>query len=266
MLIEKISEAVGGLCLPWQMKRVAVAEAEIAVIKAHKELQLTDIKQRAILRFNEEQIQYQRNMEATVAKTLPFLRETAEPNEIDNDWLTYFFDKSRLVSDEQMQSVWARILAGESNQPGSFSKRTVNLLSEMSKEDAEILTDLRCFCWNFNNHPIPVIITYGSNSVFGENGMDYSKLVQLSSLGIISLSTDAPVHLEVEHANLTASYFGRKMRFRGKPINHLPLGCITPTKMGHELLSLCTGKPVDKVWQTVSEYWKKYSPVEISDG
>ena len=51
----------------------------------------------------------------------------SKPENVEDDWLTHFFDKSCLISDKGMQNIWANILAGESNQPGSFSKRTADL-------------------------------------------------------------------------------------------------------------------------------------------
>ena len=32
---------------------------------------------------------------------------------MDNDWTVNFFDKSRIVSDDEMQNLWSRVLAGE---------------------------------------------------------------------------------------------------------------------------------------------------------
>jgi Protein of unknown function (DUF2806) len=37
-----------------------------------------------------------------------------------------------------MQNLWSRVLAGEANNPGRYSKRTVNLMSSLDKVDAEL--------------------------------------------------------------------------------------------------------------------------------
>ena len=47
-----------------------------------------------------------------------------------------------------MQILWARVLAGEANAPGTYSKRTVNLLSDFDKSDAELFTKLCGFGWH----------------------------------------------------------------------------------------------------------------------
>ena len=70
---------------------------------------------------------------------------------MDNDWTVNFFDKCRIVSDDDMQTLWSRILAGEANSPGSYSKRTVNFVSEISKEEADLFTSLCGFFVDFGS-------------------------------------------------------------------------------------------------------------------
>jgi hypothetical protein len=55
VLIEKISGAVGGYFKPYQIKRVAKAEAEAELIKAEAQLQITDLHRRAVNRFIAEE-------------------------------------------------------------------------------------------------------------------------------------------------------------------------------------------------------------------
>jgi hypothetical protein len=101
-LIKKVSHAVGGLLAPWQIKRVAKAETEAAIIKAQGEIQITDLHRRAMHRFVEEEARNQKNIEDITAKALPQLSDTSNPNAMDNDWITNFFEKSRIVSDGEM--------------------------------------------------------------------------------------------------------------------------------------------------------------------
>lgn len=271
LLVEKISDAVVGICGPWQMKRIATAKAEVDVINAHKKLQIADIKHRAMLRFEEEQIQYQRNMEITVQKALPIVQDDAQPNKIEKDWLTHFFDKSRLVSDDQMQDVWARILAGEANSPGSFSKRAINLLSEMSKQDAEMLNVLRQFCWEFDSRL--VLVVPDDTGFCNKHGLSLSCLRHLESLGLISFSDDIfGRDLPNPADGLVGTYFGRTVHLHHETIEgpddgwgpqsiSIGSGALTPS--AHELLSLCDLNPVDGMWEHMLEQWKHYSPKEV---
>jgi len=133
VLIEKISDAVGGIFKPYQIVRVAKAEAEAGRIQADARIQITDLHRRAMHRFLEEEAKKQSNIEAVTRKALPLLSEGSCPQNVEDDWITNFFDKSRIVSDEDMQRLWSGVLAGEANNPGTFSKRTVNLLADLDK-------------------------------------------------------------------------------------------------------------------------------------
>ena len=110
-LIKKISKAVGGIFAPSQIRRIAEAEAEATIIKAKSEagaarittqsdIERAELHQRTVHRLITEEIQHQENMENTTAKALPYLNEDAKPDSMDDDWITNFFDKCRIVSDE----------------------------------------------------------------------------------------------------------------------------------------------------------------------
>ena len=141
-LVKKIANGVGTLYEPRRIKNVTKAEAVAAKIKAESEIEITDLQWRAERRRLEEDTRHQKNMEDVTAQAEPHLNEDANPDGMDNDWIANFFDKVRIVSDNEMQSLWARVLAGEANVPGTYSKRTVNLLSDFDKSDAELFTKL----------------------------------------------------------------------------------------------------------------------------
>lgn len=62
---------------------------------------------------------------------------SSEP--INQDWKNRFFSIAEDISDEEMQKLWAQILAGEIKHPKSFSLRTLDVLRNISKEEAELL-------------------------------------------------------------------------------------------------------------------------------
>lgn len=55
---------------------------------------------------------------------------------IDDDWLHFFFDKAEKVSNESMQDIWARLLSGEFNKPGSISRKLLHIISIMDVHSA----------------------------------------------------------------------------------------------------------------------------------
>ena len=142
VLIRKISDAIGGGFKPRQIRRVAQAEADTEVIKAKSQVEITALQQRALTRFIMEESKKQDNIESITEKAIGQLDVSSTPQDIEDDWITNFFDKCRIISDEEMQILWAKILAGESNSPGTYSKHTINSLGSLDKTDAELFMAL----------------------------------------------------------------------------------------------------------------------------
>jgi len=66
--------------------------------------------------------------------------ESAE-NTFEFDWFMRFFDSVGSISNEDMQKLWAKILAGEIQEPGSFSLRTLETIRNMTTNEAKILNE-----------------------------------------------------------------------------------------------------------------------------
>ncbi len=143
VLIEKLASAGYILYEPTHIKRVAKAEAKAALIQAESEIEIDHLKRRTAHRLIEEETRYQKNMEEITAKAVNQLNDDADPNTIDDDWIIKFFDKSRLVTDDKVQDLWASILAGEANSAGSYSPKTLTILADMNQK---ALTLFNAFC------------------------------------------------------------------------------------------------------------------------
>ena len=182
-LVKKIAKGVGTLYEPRRIKNVAKAEAEAEKIKAASEIERTDLHRRAEQRRIEEEAKHQKNMEDITAKAAPHLNEDANPDAMDDDWVANLFDKCRIVSDDEMQSLWARVLAGEANTPGTYSKRTVNLLSDFDKSDADSFTKLCGFGWIIRN-VVPLVFDIQAD-IYNKHGINFNTLSHLETIGTL---------------------------------------------------------------------------------
>lgn len=59
-----------------------------------------------------------------------------ESGSFEFDWFIRFFDSVGNISNAEMQNLWARILAGEIHNHGTFSLRTLETLRNMNQEEA----------------------------------------------------------------------------------------------------------------------------------
>lgn len=257
-LIKKVSAAVGGVFEPWQIKRVARAEADAKLIAAQAEIDVTDLHRRATRRWFEEEARRQENMEEITRKAIQNLDADSNPNGMDDDWITNFFEKARIVSDKEMQDLWARVLASESNHPGSYSKRTVNMLGDLDKRDAEAFAALCRFSW-IVEELTPLVFDI-SAPIYGNNGINFGVLSHLDSIGLIHfndltgfLCVGLPKTIEV-------AYAGRplKLEFAQASDNQLEIGKVLFTQAGTELARICPAAPVPEFEEYVGQQWKAY--------
>lgn len=255
VLIEKISEAVGGYFKPYQIRRVARAEADAQIIEAQAHIEITDLQRRALIRFVGEEAKKQDNMEKITEKALPHLKESSKPDDIEDDWIANFFDKCRIVSDEEMQSLWAKVLAGEANSPGAYSKRTVNMLGSLDKIDARLFTSLCGFGW-FLGNIVPLIFNE-QEAIYNEHGIDFNALTHLDSIGLINFGVVTGFNRLKLPKRLSVLYYGTilSLEFQQEENNALGIGKVLLTSAGQELARICGAKPVEAFQDYVVRKW-----------
>lgn len=260
-LIEKISDAVGGIFKPYQIIRVAKAEAEANRIQTQSQIEVTDLHRRAMHRFLEEEAKKQMNIEAITKNALPLLEDKSAPQNVADDWITNFFDKSRIISDKDMQQLWSRLLAGEANAPGAFSKRTVNLLADLDKGDAELFMRLCGFNWMIGDL-FPLVFDV-QGDIYTRNGINFATLSHLESLGLIQLDSLAGFQSTGLPKMIALHYYGRpaNLTFPADVDNSLGLGHALLTRAGLQLAPVCGSTPVEGFFEFVYERWASESLV-----
>ncbi|MCA8830568.1 DUF2806 domain-containing protein [Hymenobacter pini] len=261
-LIEKISEAMGGTLRPWQIRRIAAAEADASIIKAEADIKITALQERALNRQIGETIRDQQAIESITVKTLPNLNEDAKPEDIERDWLTNFFDKGRLISDDEMQNLWAQILAGEANKPGTFSRRTVNFLSTLSRKEAQDfqkLCTLLCTAQRDDTDLNLIIDVHRLESL--PVALSYSELAHLDNIGLIAVSAGFMQGYSFDSKRLELNYRGQVLIVEvreGDDRDGIGSGNIVLTQLGNELASICNVEIDSECLRSVIDYTTQY--------
>jgi len=98
-------------------------------------------------RLNFQEAKKQLNIENVTAFAAEELKNeqpvTDEP--LDEDWTTRFFRIAEDISNEEMQALWGKILAGEIKQPKTYSLRTLELIRNLSKLEATTFMKVASF-------------------------------------------------------------------------------------------------------------------------
>lgn len=239
VLVEKISGAIGLLYEPTRIKREASAKAEAEKIHALANIEISEIEQRALNRLIHEEGKKQENIESITAQAAASVQEDASPENIEDDWISHFFDKCRNVSDKEMQGLWSKLLAGEANKPGSYSKRTIELISALDKSDAHLFTRLCSFVLTGGEF-IPAVLDYNAE-IYKRHEINFATLTHLDSLGLIKFNSLAGFMLQSLPKKVALSYYGTPISFtlQNESNNNLEIGNVWLTQVGQQLAPVC---------------------------
>lgn len=176
-LVKRACNAIGHIALPlvgvykaqveaYQRQIETVSEGKKTIEAAKVEKIVEEIKGDTGFIVNEkllrvtanrlvaEEVKKQINMENILAQVLPLLNEkTARPQDVDEDLLNDFLNRFKNVSNLDLQKYWAKLLAQEVNNPNSVSKKTLNVLSNMGKYDAELFEKLSSLVITIDGDP-----------------------------------------------------------------------------------------------------------------
>ena len=239
-LIERVSDAIGGIARPYQIVRIAKAEAKANAIATQSDIEIAQLRIRVVRRFINEQTRDQLNIERITYRAIPHLNADSEPGQIDDDFVVNLFDKSRLVSEEQVQDIWARILAGKANNPGTISRKTINILADMEKRGADLFTQLCLFVWAFPKDTEPVI--YSQEDLWKRNDMSFGALTDLESVGLIRIESSVLGQIGTDELPQTsvASYFGRHVEITSndRAGGRVPTGEVAFSSSGRQIYSI----------------------------
>ena len=132
----------------WQAERGA--RASLIDQLATVEERALSFQERAVLSFIGEVEESQANRENIAALTIEELasHEIPKDNNLDEDFIKRFYRYASDINREEAQRVWARLLAGEICFPGSFSLKTLDLLRNITKEDAEDIIEINSYVFD----------------------------------------------------------------------------------------------------------------------
>ena len=222
-LIDVIDKATSGMLKPRQMIRKAKAAAKVIDIiseahQKHPEIvftyksdeidistELASVSYRAANRLALTEVIKQVNIENVINLSYDELKNENinTVDEIDKDWILRFFNSIENVSDENMQILWAKILSGKIKTPRQYSFRTIDILSNLSKEDCEFIEFVSQFTISSNND----LLIYNNDELLAKNGINFDKLSYLQELNMIHSSLFTSLTINTEKEKSTILYF-----------------------------------------------------------
>lgn len=187
-LIDALSKAIGAVYEPTHIKRLARANAEASLIHETSVIDKEQLRKRAADRIVLQETRRQQNIEKISERAFDELPQEASNIPPDDSWMQEFFSLSQDVSDVDLQVLWARILAGEVSNPGTYTLRAMQLLKTLDTREAKIFFD---FCstvcvFKGDEKEIYARLAGAETNQYLYRNMSNMDLIHLSELGLVS--------------------------------------------------------------------------------
>lgn len=188
-LIEVVGKGIGAVYLPRKIRKEADARAyEIKVIEEAKAFAASEAKliaavtdERIAQRLVAKEIRRQENIDSVVEMAAKNLEgKTVSDRMVDEDWATRFFDIVQDVSKSEMKVLWAKILSKEIEKPTSYSLRTLEILRNITFEEAELFRRLSDFVLKQGD-----CFVFDKDSNMDRYGLCYNDLAKLRESGLL---------------------------------------------------------------------------------
>jgi hypothetical protein len=221
--------------------RAAIVKAGIARLPDHP-----DLADRALEHHVDEILGKQENRE----KVLRFAgeelqeaqRQSALPpptEELDDDWLNYFSGYAERATSDRARRLFGRLLAGEIRKPNSYSLFTLDLLSKISRDDAQLIVQFAPYVLGDSLIITPHVtkaLTFAAGTRLGELGiLAYTTIGVSNATRTIDLAQGPTLNGKrvalMRHKNKVVLF----MAAEGIKLSYT---CALLTKVGAEVLSL----------------------------
>ena len=282
-LLDMVGGAIGTLYEPKHKKKMADATAyEINVIgeamRSAADLPIVydqngvvinsedfaRLMQRAGTRLALQETIKQHNIESVVDNAYEILEkeEVCSEEPVEQGWINRFFDSVADISDEDLQKLWGKVLAGEIKQPKSYSLRTLETLKNLSKHEATLFQKIAPFVLREGNNHFIV----SNNDILKKHDLNYHEIMQLDECGLIN--SGISVSLQISLSNTEESQIFNKCKMivlegLSSSVTKVSVGDYGLTRAGIEILSLIDFIPDDSIVDDVFDLIVKKSPSNL---
>lgn len=185
------------------------------------------------------------NISETFRKAENYKYEKEQP--ISAETRDLIIEGTKNAYDEDVQNMWAKLIAGEISKPGTFSRKTINALSEFDSNDAHRIQQFASFsCSLTTKDRIDVPVVFDDLPEYAKNTDSYKHLVDnqlredMTDLRIIETTSWKGFSLTpTETAKIT---FGNETIIVINKTNYEQT-CVPChyriTKLGNEIITLC---------------------------
>lgn len=268
-----VSKGLGSIMIPQEVRNIIDKEAkQIDMLEMDggitdkaislcndMEQPLGEVKElyrRTCSRMLYQEMRKQKNIEDVVNEAKAILQDENEVADevVNEDWLMRFFNSIQDISNTDMQKLWGKVLAGEIKSPNSFTLRSLDTLSKLTKQEATLFEELR-----------PYIINYrGTFAILNDDEINkrynvlYGKIVEMSECGLIDSSGSMQLTLGVTaQYPLELIYDMKLLKSNNIEEKKIIIPIYKLTQTGQDILSVVADNYDENYLQDVANYLAK---------
>lgn len=247
-----------------KMKMLNAAQIEtehaVAIAQATGMIESDQLAIRAGKRLQIQEIRRQNNIERTLSLVSEHVSSEIPSERVDTDWAVRFFDIIQDVSNDQAQELWAKILAGEIKQPGTFSLRTLEVLRNISTQEALIFSEKVCPLVVESNF----IMKIDNRSDLDKYGLSFTDVLLMRDVGLIHDGDMTSKMLrEMKDKTLVLRGKDKTMLFKAN-VDSFDVPALVLTPAGQELYSLNDNALNDFYCADAEQYFERNGFIDLT--
>lgn len=270
-LINKLAEGIGWIATPKGKKAQQIEAQNYLIEQIKRDEKMPPLAKAASISNAKKLIREYTNQNDIVNDAMIQLLDKANPDGVDNEWLSTFMDYCKNVEAEDVKAIWSKILVEECNKNGSIPKKLLMILATISNENALAFSKL-CFCainipMRKDNDFYEVVVFFDKLwNEYEEQGINYGKLLELESMGLINMDDVQGYYINSE--NILQCEEGLKLNYYENAIdldivgNELSIGNIVFTDAGRALFSAINIAPKMEVLKVIKKGLKRHNKIK----
>ncbi len=262
--IDKIASALGWFFTPKNIKP-AIIEANNSIIEEIRNREdISPIERAIIVNSYERMVKEYINQIDIVKVAFEHLNADFKSENVKEDWIIYFFDKVKNVNEDYMKSIWGKILAGEFNEPNTYSKQFLHTMSIMDSTLANRFQKIRSAF--FYSSPCLYAFIYRRNGKdinniknYQDLGISIDDLRELDNIGLIEYRVPNFYTWSIKNKSFE---YGNKLIVLNTDKNIIEFGNVWLTNMGKQLCKISPMVYSDEILEICLDSWRKlgYNP------
>ena len=281
------NSSLRGMLKRWREKKGESEDAESCdkpIRVSGKELEeperLAEVLERVERLEKSQQDERLSNVLSVLVKTVESLAGKEVPGQQpDSRWVSVFTDCAQYASTDELRNTWARILAGETERPGSISVRTLSVLTDLDQSTAWLFRRLCSMTVHILlpdgdslDSRVPFVDENADQTSLGDYGLSYKNLNVLDEYALVRSDfgswCDYRVCIAGQLPRVPDSHTGMRFTYQGQRWGLLYEGerdanqefrvpGVSLTKASIELARVVEQEPVPEYYAALRAYFKR---------